>query len=199
MKTTPRRGRRLPLEGTAKHQRELGLKPHPSPSRHRRGGRRDQAQGFGPRTGAAVLAIHSHIRGTRGGPVSGPSSSGADSSSTTVLAVHQSLSGTGRQKKTGTSKIMGPLGQGAPGFDKIAQAARGQWGRRRHIRFLLVAALMRTPCLLRLRGIMRSILLRKASSITDGPKQKHDGGEGSHRSDYGPGFAIRQWSRNRPP
>ena len=60
------------------------------------------------------------------------------------------------------------------------------------MRFLLVAAQMGTPGFLQQRRLMRSILRRKASSITDGPKQKHDGGEGSHGMHCVRGMEVRQ-------
>ena len=108
---------KLPLDGTAKDQRELGLMPSTS-SRHRRGVTEGQAHGFGPRTGAAVLAIHSHILGTLGGPASAPSGSFNGSGKTVSLAVNQSLSGSGRQKKTGTSKTIGLPGSAPPDLTK---------------------------------------------------------------------------------
>ena len=109
--------RRLPLDGTAKDQRGLGWMPSSS-SRHWRGVQEGQAHGFGPRTGAAVLAIHSHIRVTLGGPVSVPAGSFSGSGNAIPLAVNQSLSGTGRQKKTGTSRTIGLPGSAPPDLMK---------------------------------------------------------------------------------
>jgi hypothetical protein len=72
--------------------------------------------------------------------------------------------------------------QGSTGLDKIAQTARCCWCRGRNIRLILLAALMCTPLFIRGSRLMHSILLTEASSITDGPKQEHDGGKNSHFS-----------------
>ena len=112
---TPRQGRRLPLDGTAKNQRELELTPS-ALSRHRHGVPEGQAW-FGPRTGVAV-ANHSHIRGRLDGPVSGPASSFSGSDHTALLEMNHSRPESGRLKKTGTSKTIRLLGGVPPEWMK---------------------------------------------------------------------------------
>lgn len=89
-----------------------------SSSRHQRGVRKGQAHRFGPRTGAAVLAIHTHIRGTLGWLVSAPSSSFTGSSKIVSLTVNQSLSEEGMEKKTGRSRTIGLPGSAPPDLMK---------------------------------------------------------------------------------
>jgi hypothetical protein len=176
METTPRRGRKLPLKGTAKHQRELegnltsltapsarrsdrsGAQIRSTHGRCRAGHPFTQPQNF-RRSGIGIFQYRSwlkHYHGAGGEPV--------------TLGNWETRENRDIQKQLAAR-------QSAPGCYEYADVAR-RWGW--NVRFFPVAALRCAPRLLQNCGLVHSILLRKASSITDGPKQQHDGGENSH-------------------
>ena len=88
-------GHRAPADGTA---RLSGSTQQPARTN---GAERDQAPAFGPRTGVAVLAIHSHIRGHGGGPVF--RATGASSSTSCAGTSKATKSSRGRAAERGAA------------------------------------------------------------------------------------------------
>jgi hypothetical protein len=88
----PCQGKTLPLNGTVKLQRKR-IKPHSRAF----GARVAHAWEFGPRTGAAVRAIHSHILATKGGSADVTTAPFSSSTNLSARSLNQFGSSIGKQ------------------------------------------------------------------------------------------------------